>query len=124
MTFPTIKIQFIGTTSTCCSNNAKNEFKVAYRADNDSFVAVAPTTSLRNKRAVFATLQALTDVLCERYQLQLSEIPVQLSHDDLPSLEEVRNIEEIARREHLIRSDPDPRNGTVGDSSVNEPYDS
>ena len=98
MTFPCIKIQFKGTTCTCCNSTQESEFKVAYRADTDSFVAMDPSSIIRNSRAVTTTLQAIQDILSENYQISLEDIPFVLNEHELPSVQSVRNVEAVAQQ--------------------------
>ena len=97
MSFPSISIKFIGTSCSCCSGNSdKNTYKVLYRSDKNKFIAIPAedikTTSAQRE----ATLSALNAVLKEKYSVELSQVPVQISTEDLPSFAEVRTIEKIA----------------------------
>ncbi len=97
MSFPSIKIQFIGTTCTCCSGNSSaDEYKVVYNTTKDNFQAIPTDLVQKTADVIFSTWRALDSTIHKIYALRLDEISIGLSDDDLPSLEEVRKIESVA----------------------------
>lgn len=98
MSCPTISIKFIGTSCNCCSGNStKNECKVAYRADEDCFIAISSDAKV-SLVARSATLKALDAILQEKYSVSLSDIPIEIDKTKLPSFGEVKAIEGIAQK--------------------------
>ena len=97
MSFPSLKISVEDIKCKCCTGSpVKNDYKVYFDKNKNKFIASQNPVSDSVTRQI--TFRLLQSHIRENFKMDMKEIPIILSDENLPSLEEVRAIETIAKQ--------------------------